>query len=163
MIAFHSVRPEIAQRETRCIHVLNQPNRTDDGSLSPGEYAFIEHYCEDLSCDCRRVFVQVIGRDRPNDVLASINYGWEKESFYRKRMPYDPDGPREIVNASLDPINDQSEYAEFLLEVFQEQVREESYRLRLKRHHRLFRDEVRRRQNMLVSSGDESTSSSADA
>ena len=118
---------------------------TPSSSLSAGEYAFVEFYCEDLNCDCRRVFLQVIARHQRDQVLASINYGWEKESFYRKRMSWDPDSAREIVRGSLDPINQQSEHAEELLELFQRRVLDEVYRLRLRRHHQLFRDELRGR------------------
>jgi len=148
MIALHALLPELAQREVRCIHLGSVPGVTPDSGLSAGEYAFLEFYCEDLECDCRRVFFQVIARHRQDQVLASINYGWEKESFYRKRMPWDPDAPQQIVRGSLDPINTQSEHAEELLELFQQRVLDEPYRLRLRRHHQLFRDEVRRRQNL---------------
>jgi len=147
MIPFHSLLPELAQREVRCVHLEAVPGVTPTSGLSAGEYAFLEFYCEDLKCDCRRVFFQVIARHRQAQVLASINYGWEKESFYRKRLPWDPDAPRQIVRASLDPINAQSKHAEELLELFQQRVLDEPYRLRLKRHHQLFRDELRRRQN----------------
>jgi hypothetical protein len=133
MIPFHSVLPEIAQREVRCIHLQAEPGVRLDSSLSDGEYAFVEFYCGDLNCDCRRVFIEVIARHRKDEVLASINYGWEQESFYRRRMPYDPDAPREIVQGSLDPINQQSEHSEELLELFQNHVLDEPYRLRLRR------------------------------
>ena len=148
MIPFHSLLPELAQREVRCIHLGPVPGVAPASGLSAGEYAFLEFYCEDLECDCRRVFFQVIARHRQDQVLASINYGWEKESFYRKRLPWDPDAPRQIVRGSLDPINAQSEHAEELLELFQQHVLDEPYRLRLRRHHQLFRDELRRRQSI---------------
>src|SRR5437879_3015729 len=114
MIPFHSLCPEVAQREVRCVHLGVVPGVTPTSGLSAGEYAFLEFYCPDLDCDCRRVFLQVIARHRQDKILASINYGWEKESFYRKRMSWDPDAPREIVRGSLDPINQQSEHAEAL-------------------------------------------------
>ena len=139
--------PEIAQREVRCIHLQAVPGVAPDSGLSAGEYAFVEFYCDDLACDCRRVFLQVIARHRQDQVLASINYGWEKESFYRKRMPWDPEAPREVVQGSLDPMNPQSEHAEELLELFQGQVLDEPYRSRLRQHYRRFREELRRRQN----------------
>src|SRR5439155_4036687 len=90
MIPFHSLLPEIAQREVRCIHLGAAPGESPDSGLSAGEYAFVEFYCEDLDCDCRRVFIEVIARHQQDQVLASINYGWDEESFYRKRMSWDP-------------------------------------------------------------------------
>lgn len=123
---FHSLLPEIAQREVRCIHLQPAPGVPLTSGLSAGEYAFVEFYCEDLNCDCRRVFIQVLARHQQDQVLASINYGWEEESFYRERMSYDPDAPRQIVQGSLDPINTQSEHSEELLELFQQHVLDES-------------------------------------
>jgi hypothetical protein len=151
MIPFHSVLPEIAQREARCVHLQAVPGATPSSGLSAGEYAFLEFFCDDLDCDCRRVFLQVIARHPQDKILASINYGWEKESFYRKRMSWDPDAPRQIVRGSLDPMNQQSEHADELLELFQRHVLDEVYRLRLRRHHQLFRDELRRRRNIETS------------
>jgi hypothetical protein len=145
MIPFHSVLPETAQREVRCVHLEPVPGTPTETRLSAGEYAFVEFYCEELDCDCRRVFLQVIARHEGDRILASINYGWEKESFYRKRMPWDADAPREIVQGSLDPINSQSEYSGELLDLFQKIVLDEPYRLRLRRHYRLFREELARR------------------
>lgn len=139
MTPLHSLFPELARREVRCLHFGPGPG------LPAGEYIYLEFYCEDLACDCRRMFLQVISPNEPGRVFASINYGWEKESFYRKRMPYDPEAACDLVRGELDPINEQSEYAELLLKGFQELVLDEVYRLRVRRHHRLFREELARR------------------
>ncbi len=147
MIPFHTLCPEVAQREIRCIHLEPEPGVPVSSGLSAGEYGFLEFYCEDLNCDCRRVFIKVIARHRQDQVLASINYGWEEESFYRKRMPHDLEAPRQIVQGSLDPINTQSGQSQELLELFQQHVLDEPYRRRLQQHYQLFRDELRRRQN----------------
>jgi hypothetical protein len=146
MIAFHSVLPELAQREVRCVHILQRPSGpSPDPDLAVDEYIFLEFYCEDLNCDCRRVFLQVVGRNQPGKIFASIGYGWEKESFYRKRMPWDPDEAKGTVRGELDPINKQSEFAEHFLDLFRRIVLDEPYRLRLRRHYRLLREEVARR------------------
>lgn len=145
MIQLHSLLPEIAQRELRCVSVQQQPGAPRASGLPSGAYAFVEYYCEDLNCDCRRVFIEVIAQHSSGEVLASINYGWEAESFYRKRMPYDPDAARLIVEGSLDPMNTQSEHSNDLLELFQQHVLDEPYRLRLRNHYELFREELRRR------------------
>ena len=149
MRPFHSFFPELAQREVRCLHVgLPAASQRPPGSdLPPDEYLYTEYYCEEIGCDCRRVFLQVIGRASPNKVLASIFYGWEKESFYRKRISWDAEaGARRVVRGELDPINEQSEFAEELLELFKRFVLDEPYRLRLRRHYRLFKEELVRRE-----------------
>ncbi|MEK7674209.1 MAG: hypothetical protein AAB676_00055 [Verrucomicrobiota bacterium] len=141
MIQFHSLCPEVAQREVRCVQVGPGPG------LPADEYAYVEFYCEDLQCDCRRVFLQVMAKGQPEKVFASINYGWEEESFYQKRMAWDPTAARRVVRGELDPMNAQSEFAEDLLELFQRHVLDEPYRLRLRRHFRLFKDELARRES----------------
>src|SRR5258707_14016392 len=113
MIPFHSLLPELAQREVRCVHLGLAPG----SDLPADEYAYIEYYCDDLECDCRRVFLEVIAKDQPGKVFASIGYGWEKESFYRKRMAWDPDAARGMVRGELDPLNEQSEFAADFLDL----------------------------------------------
>jgi hypothetical protein len=138
MIPFHSILPELAQREVRCLHIGPSP----ESDLPADEYLYLEFYCEDLQCDCRRVFLQVIARNQPERIFASINYGWETEEFYRKRLPWDPDAASKVVRGELDPMNEQSEFAPDFLELFHRFVLNETYRSRLRRHYRLFKDEV---------------------
>ena len=146
MIPFHSLLPELAQREVRCVHLGRAPDAPVEAALPADEYAYLEYYCDDLGCDCRRVLLEVIAKDQPGKIFASISYGWEKESFYRKRMPWDPDLARGTVRGELDLLNAQSEFAKDFLELFQRFVLDEPYRLRLRRHYRLFREELARRQ-----------------
>lgn len=127
------------------MRVMPQPGVTPVSAMEPDEYAFVELYCDDLACDCRRVFLQVFAKNQPGKVFASINYGWEKEKFYARKMPYDPDAPRMITRGSLDPINEQSEFAEEFLDLFRNVVLDERYRLRLRHHYQLFREELARR------------------
>jgi hypothetical protein len=146
MTPFHSLLPELAQREVRCVHLGAATDGASEPALPADEYAYLEFYCDDLKCDCRRVFLQVIAKGQPGKVFASISYGWEKESFYRKRMPWDPDAAKGTVRGELDPINEQSEFAEEFLNLFRRAVLDEPYRLRLRRHYQLFREEFARRQ-----------------
>jgi hypothetical protein len=146
MTPFHSLFPELAQREVRCVHLGAAPDGAPESDLPSDEYIYLEFYCDDLDCDCRRVFLQVISKGQPGKVFASIGYGWEKESFYRKRMPWDPDEAKGTVRGELDPLNEQSEFAQDFLELFRRVVLDEPYRLRLRRHYRLSREELARRQ-----------------
>ena len=141
MIPFHTLCPDRAKKEVRS--VLVQPGPT--GALND-EYGFVEFYCDDPQCDCRRVFIQVVARSRPGTIMASINFGWEDEEYYRQKMPYMPEAAREITDASLDPINEQSPEAPELLSLFQEVVlADPAYKARLKRHYELFRRSLRKR------------------
>ncbi len=144
MRPFHLLFPELAQREIRCVQIGPAPLADPKPGLPPDEYAFVELYCEEPDCDCRRVFFQVIRKGQPDRVLASIGYGWEKESFYRKQMPWDPDEARQTIRGALDPLNEQSEFAGEFLELFKRFILDEPYRLRLRRHYRMFKDELAR-------------------
>ena len=146
MISFHSLLPELAQREVRCVHLGGTPESAAKPALPADEYAYLEYYCNDLKCDCRRVFLEVVARGQPGKIFASIGYGWEKESFYRQRMPWAPDEAKGTVRGELDPLNEQSEFSEVFLDLFQRVVLDEPYRLRLRRHYQLFRAELARRQ-----------------
>src|SRR5712671_6038286 len=111
MIPFHSVLPELAVREVRYVQVLRSHDASTKAVLPADEYAYLEYYCHDLGCDCRRVLLEVVARNQPKKTFATITYGWEKEKFYRKRTPWDPDSVRGTVRGELDPLGEQSEFA----------------------------------------------------
>lgn len=148
MIPFHSLFPELAQREVRCVHIgpRSGPAPSPESDLPSDEYVYLEYYCDDLACDCRRVFLEVISKGQPGKIFASLGYGWEKESFYRKLMPGDPDSVKGTLRGELDPINEQSEFAPVFLDLFKQVVLDEPYRMRLRRHYKMFRAELERRQ-----------------
>src|SRR5262245_65403713 len=74
MRPLHSVLPELAAREVRCVHLGPSPDPAST-ALPPDEYAYLEYYCSDLNCDCRRVFLQVVAKKQPGKVFTSISYG----------------------------------------------------------------------------------------
>jgi hypothetical protein len=51
--------------------------------LPDGEYSFIDMYCSDPNCDCRKTMIRVMHHER---TVAIINYGWESPAFYEKWM-----------------------------------------------------------------------------
>src|SRR5206468_2710909 len=127
MKPFHSLFPELAQREVRCLHIGPAPEAEAHRApvLPSDEYLYVECYCGELACDCRRVLLQVLRRGAMDTVLANIVYGWDKESFYRKRIAWEGDvdqAARRTVRGELDPLLEQSEFAEQLLQLFQQLV-----------------------------------------
>jgi hypothetical protein len=106
---FASKFRQVAAEETRALHVL------DRGDIPLGEYGFLEFYCADPECDCRRVTLQVTTPD--GRIWASISFGWENARFYR-RWAHDSDDAAEMAGASLDPLNRQSEYADWFSAFF---------------------------------------------
>lgn len=132
MYAFHARVPDVGLTETRSVTVL--PGRP----VPEGEYAFIEFYCDEPGCDCRRVMIRVIGRDSRNTIWATISYGWETAKYYKKWMR-DAALSEDLRGASLDPLNPQSKYAGEFLTLFKELLRDKAYVARLKRHYTQFR------------------------
>lgn len=139
MTPFYTRFPELTARETRCVHVL-QPG----GPLPLGEYGFMELYCEDPQCDCRRVLLQVTTPQATRTALATSNYGWESAEFYTRWMYGDAVAGREITAASLDPLQLQSKYADHLLDIFRDIVKTDpAYVARLAHHYELFKSTQR--------------------
>ena len=77
MTPFMKRFPELGARETRSVTV---PDKED---VPSGEYGFIELYCNEPNCDCRRVVVVVLRPETGWQFWAVINYGWESVKFYR--------------------------------------------------------------------------------
>ena len=129
--------PEIAEKETRRITIRNDP------LIPEGEYAFVDSYCEDKKCDCRRVYFDVI-QINPNYELihaARISYGWEDLDFYLSWSPYLPsDMAAEMKGPILERSQVQSPYAERFLYLFESiLLKDPAYIKRIKRHYAMFK------------------------
>jgi len=74
--------------------------------IPKGDYRFIECYCTDPDCDCRRTTLVVV--DAKEKTRAIISFG------------FDPD--QELAGPFLDDLNKQAPYAPALLEVFVDAV-----------------------------------------
>ena len=51
----------------------------ENPQIPAGEYTFVDMYCTDPSCDCRKTMISVLhnGTD-----VATIDFGWEPDAFY---------------------------------------------------------------------------------
>lgn len=141
MAPFYSKFPDLAINETRVIHLRGQ----DD--LPDGEYGFIELYCDESGCDCRRVIINVLNPATGPRVWATINYGWESLEFYERWLTYKEDAAA-CQGPSLDPLNAQTIYAPALLRWFEFALTNEQYVERLKRHYELFKGTITARQRV---------------
>lgn len=136
MTPFMERFPDVGARETRSVTVTQQ----DD--LPHGEYGFLEFYCDEPGCDCRRVIISVLRPETGwNTIWATIGYGWESLDFYRKWSKASSD-PVEMKGPYLDPLNPQTMYSPALLNLFRFILQSPGYVKRLKRHYRMFRDSV---------------------
>ncbi len=138
MEPLYFVLPDLAMKETRVVHLRGR----DD--LPDGEFGFVELYCNEANCDCRRVIINVMDPATGPKVWATINYGWESPEFYEEWMR-DKELAKEAVGASLDPFNSQTPYSHAFLRLFQWAIEDESYVERLKRHYAQFKEAVEQR------------------
>ena len=138
-VAFHSRFPEIAERETRSVTLLCR----SDAGLPAGDYGFLEMFCDEPQCDCRRVFFYVIS-SRRRDVEAVIAYGWESREFYARWMrDDDPSTIAALKGPSLNLCSPQSKIAPAILDLFRNLLlRDQAYMDRVKNHYRMFRTKI---------------------
>lgn len=140
-VPFHNYFPELAERETRSITVVP---RSGSG-LSPGEYGFLEAYCDEPGCDCRRVMFTVIARDRTG-IQAVIAWGWEDLDFYRRWFKYGKEADaRELKGPALNWGSPATKLAPALLELVRNVLLQDpEYITRIKRHYQMFRERIDR-------------------
>ena len=140
-VQFWEYYPDVAQRETRSITI---PPGSPLG-LPPGDYAFLETYCDEPNCDCRRVLFSVITRDRPG-IQAVIGWGWEDVSFYAKWMKSgDKAEAVRLKGPELNPLSPATELAPALLDVVRNILLPDSeYIERIQRHYWMFREKIGR-------------------
>jgi hypothetical protein len=136
MAPFMERFPELGARETRSVTV------TDRDDLPNGEYGFIEFYCNEPHCDCRRVMVVVLRPETGGKFWAAINYGWESVEFYRQWAGAPTSDRSPWQGPVLDPLTEQTAYAPALLDLFKFILQSPGYVPRLKKHYQLFRAAV---------------------
>jgi len=138
-VLFHDHCPEIAERETHTITVLERSS----AGLSPGQYALLEMYCDEPGCDCRRVFLYVVSSVR-KDVEAVIAFGWERPEFYAEWLK---DDDAKVIGDLRGPVlnfgSPQSHLAPAILELVKDVVlKDEQYVQRLQTHYWMFRHRI---------------------
>lgn len=136
---FNEVFPDIGPEETRVAFLSR-----GDSELPADGYAFLEMYCDEPGCDCRRVFFMVCS-ETTGKPLAVIAWGWESLKFYRKWASFDPDPElvRELKGPVLNMGSPQSVYAPALLDLCTNVVlRDPQYVERIKRHYAMFRQKI---------------------
>ena len=136
---FYMLFTDVAAKETRVVQLL-QPQK----GLPVGRYAFIELYCEDKGCDCRKTMIQIVPDGSITPVLATLHYGWEKIEFYMKwaSMPrsFAKKMARDITGVCLDPGSKITIQAQALLSLFRTVIASDpDYAKRFARHYDMFK------------------------
>jgi hypothetical protein len=60
-------------------HLMRSVVIADDPHLPSGEYSFIDTYCTDNTCDCRKTIIQIFHEKK---LVSIVSYGWESPKFY---------------------------------------------------------------------------------
>lgn len=124
MSDFYRAFPKLADSELRSATIVPAYG----WSLPGGQYAFMELYCNERGCDCRRVTIAVFA-ERDRDFVAHISLG------------FDSDGV--MAGPFLDPLNRQTPYAGELADLFTDIINEDpAYLARLQRHYVLFKERL---------------------
>lgn len=136
---FHDYFPEIAEKETRTVIVLQKSQH----GLPPAHYSLLEMYCDEPGCDCRRVMLYVVS-SRTGGAVAIVCYGWENRDFYAKWLhDDDPMLIQDLMGPALNVGSPQSELAPAILKMIRDIVLpDQSYVERVKRHYVSFRKKV---------------------
>ena len=133
MIPFAKRFPELGPRETRTAFFPG------DDAVPRGNYAFLELYCEEEDCDCRRVMLTVIEESTPGKIWATISFGWDPPEWFTDETDLEALGAT-ASGAFLDPICPQSEHATEFLDLFEQMITQDpAYLERLKRHYAMFK------------------------
>jgi hypothetical protein len=97
LVAFHKLCLDVASRETRTLRVLPAAQL----GVPAGDYPFIEMFCDEPACGCRRVFLTVHS-STPEQVQAVIAWGWEERAFDTRWLGInDPRRAREMQGPIL--------------------------------------------------------------
>jgi hypothetical protein len=137
-ILFHELCPEAAKKETRTVFLPQAM-----GGLPAGSYDFVEMFCDEPDCDCRRVMFSVFSSARKK-IEAVIAWGWESAEFYKRWLKIEDDEMiKEMIGPVLNLGSYQSEYAPIILNLFAtELLADPAYVARLKRHYAEFREKI---------------------
>lgn len=139
--AFGEFFPEIANKETRVVTIIDQAIT----GLPLGAYALIDLYCTDPDCDCRNVYIHVVHKGFP-DPIATITYGWENLSYYKKWMGGEErdDIHRQFKGPSLAIAARQSQFANQWLRIVEDILQtDKAYANRIERHYHLVKDFIK--------------------
>ena len=139
-VPFAKYFEDIAKAETRSITIFEEGHSS---GLPPGEYGFVEYYCDEKNCHCNRVHLLVVAR-WCREPIAMVVYGWESPAYYEKWMSFaDKRMAREMSGVSLELMFKQSKYAPAAKKLVEEVLlADPAYIDRLKRHNQMMRDYV---------------------
>lgn len=132
--AFQEKFPELAETETLGVIISRQADIPD------GDYGFVEMYCNEHNCDCRKVSINVM--DREGKTYAFINYGWESVDYYHK-WGVDKKIAKKMASICFEMSFPRSKTANKFLNLFEDIVQSDpAYVKRIQTHYKLFKQKI---------------------
>ena len=126
MLTFHTLFPDEADAEYRTVIPYQQ------AGIPKRPFRFVELYCVEPGCDCRRVMLNVMDIDADEHV-ATINYAFEPPE-----PPFGDEG-----QWFLDWLNPQSELSDAFLDLFADMIgHDRGYHDKLVRHYEMWKRAV---------------------
>ncbi|MBF0585033.1 MAG: SEC-C domain-containing protein [Magnetococcales bacterium] len=137
-VHFYKLFQKVAEEETRIVTVFADSH----WGLPADEYGFVEMFCGNKQCDCRRVFFNVMSERQGN--IATIAFGWEPPEFYARWLPTnDASVIKEMMGPTLNRLSPQSEIAPKVLKLFKDVLLVDAdYIDRVKRHYKMMKDYI---------------------
>lgn len=135
---FHVRFPDIGVTEYRMVMPIV------DGKVVE-ELLFVERYCNEPDCDCRRVVVKVFSekerRDGGSFEVADLSFGWEPESYYRRWAggPVSAAQLKDLKGPAVRMLTPQTSRSNEMLGHFQTLLGDPAYVARIRRHYAMFR------------------------
>jgi len=135
MVAYQQYFPESRHDKTEVLTL-----HSAKGELPAGEYLFVDMYCTDEDCDCRRAMIKVL--NNRGRLQATLSYGWENKAFYAKWMGGN-ECVDEIPGVNVYPLQIQGEgYLELEKEYATLIKANKAYALRLQKRYQTFKAKV---------------------
>jgi hypothetical protein len=123
--------------QVRAVTIAKSPQIPD------GEYQFVDMYCNDPLCDCRKTMIQVLHNGTN---VATINFGWEPHSFYEKWMGSgSSDSMPEMAGATMDITSVNRLSPDGILGLFNALL-DDTWVAVFKRHYKLVKSRLREKQ-----------------
>ncbi|MBI5465142.1 SEC-C domain-containing protein, partial [Candidatus Gottesmanbacteria bacterium] len=105
-----------------------------------GKYYFLEMYCPDSDCDCRKVDIIVYGED--DKVHATLTFGWEDKAYYTNHFGFESS---ELPGPDFSPMQFNGPFAKFFLKEFSFNCYiDKRYVDRLKRHYQMIKEKAKK-------------------
>lgn len=138
-LSFFDEFPELIGSEFRNIFIFNNDIHKH---IPPGNYAFLEMFCPDVDCDCRKVIINIITADPPK-TWVTLNYGWESEEYYKNWWGKNHFLYKPMSGVVFDPPTNDPLKNEFL-KIFQDIIQtDKKYANRIETHYLMFKEAMK--------------------